>query len=49
VVEKPTEDGIVTSLEIFDEEKNNIATFFGARKPGKPELKGWREIAKNLQ
>ncbi|NBB77614.1 MAG: hemin-degrading factor [Bacteroidetes bacterium] len=48
VVEKPTEDGIVTSLEIFDENKNNIATFFGARKPGKPELEGWREIAKNL-
>ena len=48
VVEKPTEDGIVTSLEIFDGQKNNIATFFGARKPGIPELEGWREIAKNL-
>ena len=48
VVEKPTEDGIVTSLEIFDEHKNNIATFFGARKPGIPELEEWREIAAEL-
>ena len=48
VVEKPTEDGIVTSLEIFDGQKNNIATFFGAKQPGIPELKEWREIAKNL-
>ncbi len=44
VVEKPTEDGIVTSLEIFDEDRNNIATFFGARKPGKPELETWRSL-----
>ena len=48
IVEKPTEDGIVTSLEIFDAEKNNIATFFGARKPGIPELESWRAIVKEL-
>ncbi|MFY0685454.1 MAG: hypothetical protein JXR20_12960, partial [Balneola sp.] len=44
VVEKPTEDGIVTSVEIFDADDNNIATFFGARKPGIPELESWREL-----
>lgn len=49
VVEKPTEDGIVTSLEIFDEDKNNIATFFGARKPGIPELETWRELVTELR
>lgn len=49
VVEKPTEDGIVTSLEIFDAEGGQIATFFGARKPGKPELESWREIAAELK
>ncbi len=49
IVEKPTEDGIVTSLEIFDSENNNIATFFGARKPGKPELESWRELISKLR
>jgi putative hemin transport protein len=41
VVKKPTEDGVVTSLEAFDGKKNMIAQFFGLRKPGIPELKDW--------
>ncbi|PWN08027.1 hemin-degrading factor [Rhodohalobacter mucosus] len=49
IVEKPTEDGTVTSVEIFDKEGEQIATFFGARKPGKPELEGWREITAELK
>lgn len=49
IVEKPTEDGTVTSLEIFDKEGESIATFFGARKPGKPELESWREITAELK
>lgn len=49
IVEKPTEDGIVTALEIYDAEKNAIATFFGVRKPGKPELKSWRKITGELK
>ena len=49
IVEKPTEDGIVTSLEIFDTENNNIATFFGARKPGKPELQSWRDLINEIK
>ncbi len=49
IVEKPTVDGIVTSLEIFDAENNNIATFFGARKPGIPELESWRELINGLK
>lgn len=48
VVQKPTEDGIVTSLEVFDEEGEAIATFFGARKPGKKELSEWRMITQEL-
>ena len=44
VTKKPTEDGIVTALEIFDKDSELIATFFGKRKPGIPELKLWREI-----
>ena len=45
---KPTEDGIVTSLELFDKNGDLIVYFFGERKPGKPELKGWREIIDNV-
>ncbi|MFT4065927.1 hemin-degrading factor [Paraburkholderia sp.] len=44
VVRKPTSDGIVTSLELFDGSGENIAMLFGARKPGQPELDGWREL-----
>ncbi|MEQ9308196.1 MAG: ChuX/HutX family heme-like substrate-binding protein [Balneolaceae bacterium] len=49
IVEKPTDDGIVTSLEIFDSNLNNIATFFGARKPGIPELESWRNLVSELK
>ena len=48
IVKKPTEDGIVTSLELFDKNGDLIVYFFGERKPGKPELKGWREIIDNV-
>lgn len=48
VTKKPTEDGIVTALEIFDEAGEVIATFFGKRKPGIPELGLWREIINEI-
>lgn len=48
VVKKPTDDGIVTSLELYDAENILIAQFFGERKPGKLELEGWREIVAQL-
>ncbi|PHI21905.1 hemin-degrading factor [Lewinellaceae bacterium SD302] len=48
VVRKPTEDGQVTSLELFDAEGRMIVYFFGARKPGKPELTDWRKILETL-
>ena len=44
ITRKPTSDGIVTALEIFDKDGEIIATFFGKRKPGIPELELWREI-----
>jgi putative hemin transport protein len=47
-VEKPTSDGVVTSVEAFDHDGELMAMFFGARKPGKPELDGWRELAGKL-
>ncbi len=48
VVRKPTEDGIVTSLELFDAAGENLAMLFGARKPGIPELQDWRALVAAL-
>lgn len=48
IVRKPTTDGIVTSLELFNENKELICTLFGARKPGIPELESWRKLVEQL-
>lgn len=47
-VRKPTEDGMVTSLELFDADGTNLAMLFGARKPGVPERTDWRELVESL-
>jgi len=44
VVKKPTTEGIVTALELFDAEGNNLALIFGKRKPGIPEQEAWRQV-----
>jgi putative hemin transport protein len=44
VVGKPTSDGLVTSLELFDTRGETIAMFFGEGKPGRPELPAWRAL-----
>lgn len=44
IVNKPTADGWVTSLECFSKTGEMIVQFFGARKPGKPELPEWRAL-----
>jgi len=48
IVRKPTEDGEVTALEIFNEMGEIIVQFFGKRKPGIPELQEWRDLAATL-
>jgi putative hemin transport protein len=48
VVRKPTSDGLVTSLELFDAQGETIAMFFGERKPGRAELCAWRELIDEL-
>jgi putative hemin transport protein len=48
VVAKPTEDGVVTSLELFDPAGQAIATLFGLRKPGIPESTDWRALCATL-
>lgn len=49
IIKKPTEDGIVTSVELFDADGELIVYFFGARKPGKPELESWRNIVASFE
>lgn len=46
VVRKPTIDGMVTALEVFDKYGDMIVQFFGKRKPGSPELEEWRQIVR---
>jgi putative hemin transport protein len=47
-VRKPTEDGDVNSIELYDAQNRQIALIFGVRKPGKPELPAWREAIAGL-
>lgn len=48
IVRKPTEDGEVTAIEVFNEMGEIIVQFFGKRKPGIPELQEWRELVASL-
>lgn len=48
IVNKPTVDGWVTSLELFADSGDMIVQFFGARKPGKPELPEWRALLSGM-
>ena len=48
LVRKPTLDGVVTSVELFDASGDVVAMFFGARQPGQAELTAWRDLAEQL-
>jgi putative hemin transport protein len=48
LVRKPTVDGLVSSLELFDSAGRTIAMFFGERKPGQAERCEWRELLANV-
>ena len=49
VVRKPTDDGMVTAVEVFDKNGEIIVQFFGKRKPGIPELETWRDLVAELE
>lgn len=49
IVTKPTDDGPVTSVELFDRDGMTIAMLFGERKPGRPELSEWRDTVARLR
>ena len=48
VVNKPTVDGYVTSIEAYTQEGDIIVQFFGVRKPGVPENTQWRRLLESL-
>ncbi|WP_019219710.1 hemin-degrading factor [Bartonella florencae] len=47
-VRKPTSDGYVSSLEIFDKNGEMIVQFFGMRKEGQKEREDWRSLLSSL-
>jgi len=47
-VRKPTADGHVTSIEVYDAQRELIIQFFGKRQEGHDERAGWREIVEAL-
>lgn len=49
VTEKPTEDGLVSAVEVYDKDGTQIVQFFGERKPGRKELEGWRAIIADIK
>lgn len=49
LVRRPTEDGIISSLEVFDKNGVLALQMFGARKPGQIELIDWQNIIKELE
>jgi putative hemin transport protein len=48
VVRKPTVDGTVSALELYDAEGDLVAQLFGARRPGHPEPSRWRTLLGRL-
>lgn len=48
VVRKPTADGVVTALELYDDAGDHVLQMFGVRKPGVPESPAWRRLTDDL-
>jgi putative hemin transport protein len=48
LIKKPTADGIVTSIELFDATGEVIAYFFDRHRPGIAESTGWRMLAESM-
>lgn len=48
VVQKPTADGLVSSLELYDENGDVLLLSFSKRKPGQAESEVWRKLLANL-
>jgi putative hemin transport protein len=48
LVRKPTVDGIITALELYDADDRQVAQFFGERKEGQPENTHWQRLAESV-
>ncbi|WP_200977413.1 hemin-degrading factor [Echinicola sp. 20G] len=48
VVHKNTTDGLVSSVELYDQTGELIAQYFGLRKPGIPQNVSWKNLIDNL-
>lgn len=48
LVKKPTNLGIIHSLEAYDKDGELIVQFFGKRKPNVPERDDWRKVVNSL-
>ncbi|WAC75038.1 hemin-degrading factor [Roseateles sp. SL47] len=48
LVRKPTVDGLVCSMELFDAQGRTIAMLFGERKPGQAERCDWRQLLESM-
>ena len=49
IVKKPTDQGLVHSIEAYDKEGNIVIQFFGKRKPDIPEDPEWRKVIKEFE
>ncbi len=49
IVRKPSDDGMVTSLECFDAKGELLLQMFGKREPGIPELDSWRTLVNDIE
>lgn len=49
ILRKPTNEGIITSLEIYDADGGQIAWMFGYRDRGEPERLEWRRLVEGLE
>lgn len=48
-VRKPSVDGTITSVEVFDDQHRLCLQLFGARKPGIPERRDWRNLVAEIE
>jgi putative hemin transport protein len=48
LVQKPTRHGIITSVELYAEDRSLIAQFFGVRDEQSPEDPNWRQLVGHL-
>jgi putative hemin transport protein len=44
LVRKPSQDGVITSMELLDNQGEMIALVFGERYLGESELAAWRHL-----